>query len=145
MLRRKHGGPTNCSRRRIAANASLPSSGSKRKQQRTHHQIYRRLNHTSAVLSLTATNRQVERRSKMKKNAWIPLPLDMIALMFSPIIISVVTILSMSLLWPVLRGGVLSVFLTAVAAGIVGVVLLFFARVPLYRSGQFFSFGTGSL
>jgi len=81
----------------------------------------------------------------MKKSTWIPLPPDVLALMFLPLIVSVISILSASLLWPVLRGGVLSVFLAAVAAGVVGVALLFFARLPLYRSGLFFSFGPGSL
>jgi hypothetical protein len=72
---------------------------------------------------------------------WAPLPPDMVALTFTPIIIIAVTLLTTNLLWLVLRGGVLSVFLTAIATGVLGVALLLFARLPLYRRGQFFSFG----
>jgi hypothetical protein len=79
----------------------------------------------------------------MKKSLkdWTPLPPDMVALIFSPLIIIAMALLTTSLLWPVLRGGVLSLFLAAVAAGVLGVGLLFFARLPLYRRGMFFSFG----
>src|SRR5438045_2729502 len=72
---------------------------------------------------------------------WTPLSPDMMTLVFSPIIVMGVALLTTSLLWSVLRGGVLSVFLAAVVAGVAGVALLFFARLPLYRRGLFFSFG----
>ncbi|MBI5687648.1 MAG: hypothetical protein HZC54_21465 [Verrucomicrobia bacterium] len=72
---------------------------------------------------------------------WTPLPLDMVVLFVGPIIVSVTAIATSSLLLHVLKGGVLSVFLAAVAAGVAGVATLFYARLPLYRRGQFFSFG----
>ena len=37
------------------------------------------------------------------------------------------------------------VYVVAVVAGFVGVVLLFFARLPLYRERQFFAFGSKRL
>jgi hypothetical protein len=43
------------------------------------------------------------------------------------------------------RHGSLPVYIVAVLAGVVGVVLLFFARLPLYRQRQFFTFGSRHL
>jgi hypothetical protein len=79
--------------------------------------------------------------SNTKKNDWSPLPPDRVALIFSPLIIAGIAILTTSLFWRLLRGGVLAVFAVGVGAGIIGVVLLFLARLPLYRSGQFPAFG----
>ena len=79
--------------------------------------------------------------SKMKKSDWSPLPPDMVALIFSPLIILGVAMLTTSLFWCLLHGGVLEVFAVGIVAGIIGVVLLFLARLPLYRSGQLFTFG----
>ena len=39
----------------------------------------------------------------------------------------------------------LPVYIVAVLAGVLGVVLLFFARLPLYRQRQFFTFGSRHL
>jgi riboflavin transporter FmnP len=76
---------------------------------------------------------------------WTPLPPDMVALIWTPIFVTTIAILTSTLLWPVLRSGVLSLFLAAVAAGVLGSILLFFARLPLYRRGQFLSFGPRKL
>jgi len=42
-------------------------------------------------------------------------------------------------------GDLVGVFYSALALGAVGTVLLFFARLPLYRKRQFLSFGPGQL
>jgi hypothetical protein len=42
-------------------------------------------------------------------------------------------------------GNLTGVFYSALALGAVGTVLLFFARLPLYRKRQFLSFGPGQL
>jgi hypothetical protein len=72
---------------------------------------------------------------------WSPLPPDVFALIFSPLIVLGIALLTTSLFWRLLRGGVLAVFALGVAAGIIGVVLLFLARLPLYRSGRFLAVG----
>ncbi len=79
--------------------------------------------------------------SKAKKSDWSPLPPDMVAIIFSPFIIAGIALLTVSLFWRMMRGGVLAVFAVGLAAGIIGIALLFLARLPLYRSGQFLTFG----
>lgn len=62
--------------------------------------------------------------------------------MFYPVVL----IILLSMIWPVLqtveRGGAWSVFAFAAASAVAGIVLLFFARLPLYRQRAFFSFGS---
>ncbi len=79
--------------------------------------------------------------SKSKKSDWSPLPPDMVVTVFSPLIILGISMLTTSMFMHLQRGGVLAVFSVGIAAGFIGVVLLFLARLPLYRSGQFFTFG----
>jgi hypothetical protein len=75
---------------------------------------------------------------------WSPLPADMLIQVLLPVIFIIIGVLA-SILLPVLqrvrRADSWSVFGVAVAASIVGVVLLFLARLPLYRQRQFFTFG----
>jgi hypothetical protein len=75
---------------------------------------------------------------------WTPLPADMAGLLFPLVVILVGTLTSVLLpmLQRVRRADSWSVFGVAVAASIVGIVLLFLARLPLYRQRQFFSFGS---
>jgi hypothetical protein len=80
----------------------------------------------------------------LKKGDWTPLPPDMTFLVGFYLIILPLALL-FSLVIPALsdfrQHGVAVLLMPAVASGIVGTVLLFFARLPLYRQRQFFSFG----
>ncbi len=75
---------------------------------------------------------------------WTPLPADMVVQMF-PLVLIVIAVLS-SVLLPILhhlrRADAWIVFGVSLGLAVVGVVLLFCARFPLYRQGQFFSFGS---
>ena len=56
--------------------------------------------------------------------------------------------LAMGLFFPIAaraREGDLTLFWVALAAAIVGIVLLFLAKLPLYRQGRYFSFGPRAL
>lgn len=76
---------------------------------------------------------------------WTPLSADMLIQVLLPVSFIVFGVLA-SILLPVLqrvrRADSWSVFGAAVAASIVGIVLLFLARLLLYRQRQFFSFGS---
>jgi hypothetical protein len=72
-----------------------------------------------------------------------------IAFLFSiyfilPIIV-ITTGLGLPLLARFKSGDLVGVFYSALAVGAVGTVLLFFARLPLYRKRQFLTFGPSQL
>ena len=83
-----------------------------------------------------------------KKSGWIPLAPDMFFLVGIYYIILPIGLLSILIL-PALsylrHQGVPVLFIPAIASGMVGTVLLFFARLPLYRQRLFFSVGPRSL
>ena len=64
------------------------------------------------------------------------------------LVIPIIAVLSSMLLPLVARfksGDVTGIFYAAVAGGAVGSVLLFFARLPLYRQRRFWTFGSSQL
>lgn len=71
---------------------------------------------------------------------WTPLPADMI-LQTLPVVVAVLAVMLIPLLQHISRASAWSAFGVALAAAAVGTVLLFIARLPLYRRGQFFTFG----
>ena len=72
-----------------------------------------------------------------------------IAFLFGFYFILPITVLASGLLLPLLArfksGDLVGVFYSALALGAVGTVLLFFARLPLYRKRQFLTFGPSRL
>ena len=59
----------------------------------------------------------------------------------APLLVGILAVMFLSLLSRLQRMDTWSVFWAGVVAGVVGVVLLFLARLPLYRRGQFLVFG----
>ncbi len=78
-----------------------------------------------------------------KSDAWY-FPPDMLAAGAPMGIIIVVLMLEYAINWrPILDAT--HFFYTALALGVLGALLLFFARLPLYRQGSFFTFGPKAL
>src|SRR5437763_194788 len=75
---------------------------------------------------------------------WSRLPADMVIQTLLPVFLILVGIVA-SVVLPILqrirRADSWAVFGVAVLAGALGVLLLFLARLPLYRQRQFFTFG----
>jgi archaellum biogenesis protein FlaJ (TadC family) len=82
-----------------------------------------------------------------KSSDWY-VPPDIVFLFSIYIALPIVAAIS-GVLFPILTrfktGDLLGVFYLALALGAVGTVLLFFARLPLYRKRQFLSFGPRQL
>lgn len=82
-----------------------------------------------------------------KSSAWY-VPPDIGFLFSFYFVLPIIAILS-GMLLPLLArfksGDVVGIFYSALALGVVGTVLLFFARLPLYRKRQFLAFGPGQL
>jgi hypothetical protein len=72
---------------------------------------------------------------------WTPLPPDMVVLISSPIVVLLVGIFTATVILHLDRANAVVVLCVALAIGLVGVGLLFWARLPLYRRKVFFSFG----
>jgi len=71
-----------------------------------------------------------------------------VLLIFAFHVVLIVTGCLAAIFLPVLndvRRGEPSVFVTALSLAVVGIVLLFLARLPLYREGKVFVFGPGAL
>jgi hypothetical protein len=66
----------------------------------------------------------------------------MLAFWFAPLIIGILAAMILPLLNRIQRADAWSVFGVALAIAVVGVILLFCARLPLYRQGRFYSFGS---
>jgi hypothetical protein len=64
---------------------------------------------------------------------------------YSPVVIAVFMAMFLPFVSHLRWHDSLPVYIAAVLAGVVGVVLLFFARLPLYRQRQFFTFGSRQL
>jgi hypothetical protein len=67
---------------------------------------------------------------------------------FGLLIVVSISILGGFLLPPLARfksGELTGIFYSALASGALGAVLLFLAKLPLYRKGQFLAFGPGAL
>lgn len=82
-----------------------------------------------------------------KKSDWY-VPPDIGCLFFFYFAFPIIAILSGMLLPLIARfksGNVIGIFYSALALGVLGTVLLFFARLPLYRKRQFLTFGPGQL
>ncbi len=66
----------------------------------------------------------------------------MLAFWLAPLVIGLLAAMILPALNRIRRADAWSVFGVAAAVAVLGVVLLFCARLPLYRQGQFFSFGS---
>jgi hypothetical protein len=85
-------------------------------------------------------------RPNDKKSDWY-FPPDMLAIFGMAVIPAIVVILMTCLITPLIRarsGDPTMLWVAGVLAGI-GIVLLFFARLPLYRERRFFVIGPGAL
>jgi len=66
------------------------------------------------------------------------------SIFFMPVI-AAIAVLAAMLLPSITSLGVTRIFWIGLAAGILGTVLLFLARLPLYRQRRFWTFGPGEL
>jgi hypothetical protein len=82
--------------------------------------------------------------STSKKSDWTPLPPD-ITIWFIIPLIGILAGMILPFLSHLRRQGSIGAFAVAVALGAVGILLLFFARLPLYRRRQFLTFGPRQL
>jgi len=84
--------------------------------------------------------------SKKPSNWYVP---PDIAFLFGFFFIIPIIVVASGMLLPLLShfksGDLVGVFYSALALGAVGTVLLFFARLPLYRKRLFLTFGPGQL
>jgi len=82
-----------------------------------------------------------------KSSDWY-VPLDWIFLFGWMVILPVTAILA-SMLLPILAqlktANILCLFWGGLGLGLLGIILLFFARLPLYRQSRFWTFGPGAL
>jgi Na+/melibiose symporter-like transporter len=90
---------------------------------------------------------KLDQKPESKKRDWTPLSPDILAFLGLPVI-AVIGIL-FAIILPGLsylrQQGQVGFFAVALFLGIVGICLLFLARLPLYRRKQFFAFGPGQL
>ena len=66
----------------------------------------------------------------------------MLAIWLAPLFIGLLAVMILPALNRIRRVDAWSVFGVAVAVALLGVVLLYYARLPLYRQGRFFNFGS---
>jgi len=68
-----------------------------------------------------------------------------LALLLAPFILLILSWPFLRLAWELKRAEVLHLYYTALGCGVVGIVLLFFARLPLYRRRRFWTVGPREL
>jgi hypothetical protein len=84
-----------------------------------------------------------QQNDSQSKSNWY-FPTDLGCLLFSWIWIAAIGFLAgglLSLISKLKSANVLELFYAALSFAVVGTILLFFARLPLYRQRQFFTFG----
>jgi len=82
-----------------------------------------------------------DRRQKKISPFWHSDAPGLLFFLFGPVILAILVMILLPVLQLLGRADSWAVFAGAATAGVVGVLLLFLARLPLYRQRQFFTFG----
>lgn len=82
-----------------------------------------------------------DRRQKKVSPFWHSDVPGLLMILFGPVVIGILAAMLLPALQCIRRADSWAVFTVAAVAGVVGVLLLFLARLPLYRQRRFFTVG----